>query len=344
MTAAKLMHQTKMTILLSLNAVAILIVGVMIFLAINLNGGIEFQVVAERSDDISGPVEAVDLLAPEIDSLDAPVVSLPGNGGSTGSNSNPSSGTSGGNHATYIATGSSTKSSGGISNASVPSGQLWSEDAITIFQTADFDICVGGGLSGLGDMYWQSSNPSVIAGFYTTARTWLGYNSETCRYPSIVGTGTTTITAGTYDGKRHDKLTVTVIAPPVEQWKRDVLTLVNNERRKNGLPDLAWGSTCEQAANVRAKEIESVYSHTRPDGSLFSTACPIPTDTGGKSGENLAAGNAAVSPETVVATWMASPDHRSNILDRDFKYVSVGFVFDPNSPYKTYWSQYFSTY
>ena len=50
---ARMMHQTKMTILLSLNAVVILIVGVMIFSAINLNGGIEFQVVSERSDVIA---------------------------------------------------------------------------------------------------------------------------------------------------------------------------------------------------------------------------------------------------------------------------------------------------
>lgn len=329
------MHQTKMTILLSLNAVAILIVGVMIFSAINLNGGIEFQVVAERSDDITDSLEAVDLLAPEIVSLDAPVSVVSG-GHTTTINPGGSSG--------YVATGSSTKSSGGIGSGAVSSGELWNEDAITIFQTADFDICVGGGLSNLGDMYWQSSNPSVIAGFYNSARTWLGYSSSTCRYPSIVGTGTTVITAGTYDGKRHDKLTVTVIAPPVEQWKRDVLSLVNEERRKNGLSALTWGTTCEQAANVRAKEIMSVYSHTRPDGSAFSTACPIPTNTGGKSGENLAAGNAAVSPETVVATWMASEAHRANILDPDFKYVSVGFVFDQSSPYKTYWSQYFTTY
>lgn len=231
----------------------------------------------------------------------------------------------------------------GISSAAVPSGQLWNETAITMYQTADFDICVGGGLSGLGEMYWQTSNPNVIKGFYNAARTWLGYSSDTCRYPLIVGTGTTTITAGTYDGSRNDKITVTVIAPPVEQWKRDVLALVNQERAKNGLGALAWGTTCESAANVRAREIMTSYSHTRPDGSAFDTACPVPA-TGGKAGENLNAGNAAVSPETVVASWMASPDHRKNILDPDFKFVSVGFIFDPNSSYKTYWSQYFSTY
>ncbi len=334
---AKLLRQTKMAILLSLNAVAILIVGVMIFSAINLNGGIEFRVVSERSDTIGGSLEELGLVDPVTDKLDAQVVvsggnaiTLPNGGGASGGASNE------------IHQGGSA-SNGGVSGGNVPRGQLWAEEAITIYQTADFDICVGGGLSGLGEMYWQSSNQSVISGFYNTARTWLGYNSETCRYPAIVGTGTTVITAGTYDGQRYDKITVTVIAPPVEQWKKDVLALVNQERRKAGLADLTWGTTCEGAVNTRAREIMTSYSHTRPDGSSWSTACPIPS-TGGWSGENLNAGNAAVSPETVVASWMASPDHRANILNPDFTHVSIGFVFDPNSQHKTYWSQYFTNY
>lgn len=333
---AKLLRQTKMMILLSLNAVAILIVGVMIFSAINLNGGLEFRVVSERSDTINDALEELSLLTPVMDSLDAPPAVIIG-GDTTSLGSGHTSGSSGGNY-----TPSGTVSNG-IGGGSVPSGQLWNEEAITIYQTANFDICVGGGLSGLGEMYWQTSNPAVIAGFANGARSWLGYDSATCRYPVIAGTGTTVITAGTYDGSRYDKLTVTVIEPPVEQWKRDVLALVNQERAKNGLSALSWGTTCESAANTRAREIMSVYDHTRPDGSAWSTACPIPS-TGGKSGENLNMGNAAVSPETVVASWMASPDHRRNILDPDFKYVSIGFIFDPNSKYKTYWSQYFSTY
>lgn len=329
---AKMLRQTRVTILLSLNAVVILIVGIMIFSAINLNGGIELKVVSERSDTVAESLEELGLISPGVVVRDAPIVTSNGSGGSQ----------SGG---VAVGDGGGTVVNGGhgISNAPVPSGQLWNETAITMYQTADFDLCVGGGLSGLGEMYWQTSNPGVIKGFYNAARTWLGYNSETCRYPLIVGTGTTTITAGTYDGSRSDKITVTVIAPPVEQWKRDVLALVNQERAKNGLGALAWGTTCENAATVRAREIMTSYSHTRPDGSAFDTACSVPA-TGGKAGENLNAGNAAVSPETVVASWMASPDHRANILDPDFKYVAVGFIFDPNSSYKTYWSQYFSTY
>lgn len=328
---AKLMHQTKMMILLSLNAVAILIVGVMIFSAINLNGGIEFRVVNERSDTIADALEEAGLLDPVSNELQPQTVIVASGG----------SGAIGGAGASEV--GTSQSSGGGVSSGSVPSGQLWNETAITIYQTADFDICVGGGLTGLGEMYWQSSNQAVINGFYNTARTWLGYDASVCRYPSIVGTGTTEITAGTYDGKRYDKITVTVIAPPIEQWKKDVLTLVNQERAKNGLAALAWGTTCEGAANTRARELISSYSHTRPDGSSWQTACPIP-ETGGKSGENLNAGNAAVSPQTVVASWMNSPEHRKNILDPDFKYLSVGFVFEPGTKNKTYWSQYFSTY
>lgn len=339
MAAARLMRQTKMMILLSLNAVVILIVGVMIFSAISLNGGLEFKVVAERSDVIAGGLEELGLVAPGMEELEPPsiVVNPNGSGNSVSSNSGGASGSAGGSSA------SGSSSSGGVADGQVGSSELWSQDAITIYQTADFDICVSSSLSGLGEMYWQTSNPSVIKGFSSSARTWLGYSAETCRYPVIVGTGTTVITAGTYDGRRHDKLTVTVITPPVEQWKRDVLTLVNQERAKNGLAALAWGPTCEGAANLRAKEIMTSYSHTRPDGSSWSTTCPIPS-SGGKSGENLNAGNAAVSPQTVVASWMASPDHRKNILDPDFKYLSVGFVFDPNSAHKTYWSQYFTTY
>ena len=322
---ARMMHQTKMTILLSLNAVVILIV-VMIFSAINLNGGIEFQVVSERSDVIAENLAEAELLAPGLVEQDAIVIV-------DSAKTETSEGDTGDVSTTQV-------SNSGVQP--VPAGQLWNETSTTIYQTADRDICVGGGLTNIGDMYWQTSNTAVIRGF-AASRTMLGYDGSVCRTPVIVGTGTVTITAGTYDGRRRDEITVTVIAPPVEQWKRDVLGLVNQERAKAGVGALVWGSTCAAAANTRASEIMKVYAHQRPDGSDWSTACPIPA-SGGRSGENLNAGGLAVSPETTVLGWMNSPEHKKNILDPNFKYLSVGFVFDPNSPYKTYWSQIFSTY
>lgn len=306
--ASVMLKQTRLTILLSLNAVAIVIAGILIASAIGLNEGIEFRVVSEYSD-------VTDQAAPGAALFE-------------------------GETAYTLAGG---KIADGISDDPVPGDQLWNENEISMYQTANYDLCVGGGLTDLGDMYWQTSNPNVISGFYSTARTWLGYDSKTCKYPIITGTGTTTITAGTYDGARHDSINLTVVSPPVDEWRHEVLDVVNKERVNNKLPVLSWGETCEAAASLRAEEIINEYSHTRPSGTQWSTACPIPS-AGGVSGENLAIGNAAVSPATVVALWMNSPEHRANILNGDFTKLSVGFVFDPSAQYQTYWSQYFTNY
>ena len=208
---AKGPHKNRLTILLSLNAAAILIVGVLITSAIWLNGGINFRAVDERSDIVEDSTGEMTLLESVSDSeteIDIDIIS----------------------NDDYIST-----TSHEFDDSAVPSDKLWNENAITIYATPDTDICVGGGLSDLGEMYWQTSDPSVIAGFYDSARTWLGYSNDTCRYPVIKGTGTTTITAGTYDGLRKDSITVTVIDPPTEQWEREVLTLVNKIRIKNNL-------------------------------------------------------------------------------------------------------------
>ena len=309
---AKLMlRQSRLTILLSLNAVAIVVAGILVAGAIGLTNGFDFRVIMANSD-VSNEA------APEGTNLD---------------------GTAGiGATATGIK-----KTPDTISNEPVTQGELWNESAITIYQTANYDICIGGGLNDIGDMYWQTSNQKVISGFYSTARDWLGYDSKNCRYPKITGTGTTTIKAGTYDGEYSDSIDVTILPPPYEEWKRKVLDLVNNERVKNGLAVLSWGDHCADAANLRAQEITTKYSHTRPSGSDWSTACPIPS-SGGVSGENIAMGNAAVSPETVVDLWMNSESHRANILNPQFTKLAVGFVFNPDSQHKTYWSQFFSNY
>ncbi len=321
MDESQMPKKPKTAVLLSVNAAAILVAGVLISSAIWFNGGTDFKLVGERSDIVKDQVDEATLLDSVSDSENQ-------SGDYTNVIGNDD----------YIST-----SSHEFDNSEVPDDELWNEKAITIYATPDIDICVGGGLTGIGEMYWQTSNAEVISGFYGTSRTWLGYNNETCRYPVIKGTGTTTITAGTYDGKRKDTVMVTVIEPPVEQWEHEVLTLVNKIRIKNDLNQLTWGVTCESAADTRAHETIPLYAHTRPDGSSWSTACPAPS-SGGASGENLAIGNAAVSPATVVALWMGSESHRANILNPAYTELAVGFVYDPDATYKTYWSQFFSTY
>ena len=318
--AAATLRQTKMTILLSVNAAAILIAGVLIAGSIWLKDGLDFKVVGERSDEIDGEIEQAELLA-----------------GESSSNSSLTEA-----QKAYV-TSVHTKS--GVDSTPVPEGELWGENTINIYETADFDICVGGELSDLGEMYWQTSDTSVISGFYSGARTWLGYSSDTCRFPIIVGTGKTTITAGTYDGKRRDTIEVNVIEIPKVRWEYEILSLVNQERVRNGLEKLSWGDTCAEAAEIRANELVQLYSHTRPDGSPWNTACDSPDNSSVYvEGENLAVGSSAVSPETTVATWMNSEAHRENILNPNFTKLSVGIFYDGATKYKTHWSQYFSNF
>ncbi|MBQ8992014.1 CAP domain-containing protein [Candidatus Saccharibacteria bacterium] len=354
-----MLKQTKTKILLSLNAAAILVAGVLIAGAIWLPKETTLRVVSERSDVVDGEdseVQMIDSVSEYLEAVRNGEISSTsgsvggyGGGGSSGGSSGGGSSNAGSDDVpntsgsySYVL-GTVAQATEKASSGNVPSGELWNETSTTLYQSADKDICIDSSLGGLGDMYWQTSNTNVIAGFYATAREKLGYSTSRCRYPKIVGTGTTTITAGTYDGLRRDDLTVTVIAVPTEQWKREVLALVNQERAQNGLGALSWGSSCEAAAQTRAVEIISSYSHTRPDGSSWSTACAIPS-YGGTTGENLAAGNTTTSPASVVATWMASETHRANILNGTFTNLAVGFVFDPSTPYRTYWSQIFSTF
>ena len=321
MAAAASLKHTKMTILLSVNAAAILLAGVLIASAIWLNGGLDFKVVNERSDEVAESIDQTAMIGAE----------------------NNSENTLTDEQKKYV---TSVHTNDGMNSEPVPNGELWAGDSIVIYQTANVDICVGGDLRDLGPMYWQTSNTDVISGFYSTARTWLGYSSDTCRYPIITGVGKTTITAGTYDGSRRDTIDVIVLEIPAEKWKYEVLSLVNQERVRNGLSKLTWGETCAEAAEIRAEEIVQLYSHTRPDGSSWDTACMEPE--GGYieyvEGENLVAGNSAVSPETTVAAWMNSEKHRENILNPNFTKLAVGFYFDPNTKYHTHWSQYFSNF
>ena len=318
--AAASLKQTKMTILLSLNAAAILVAGVLIAGAIWLNGGMDFRVVGERSDEVAEILNEPEMLEAE-------------------SNTEVALTDEQKNYVTSVHVVS------GVDSTPVPAGELWGEESIVMYETANFDICVGGDLSDLGSMYWQTSNSEVISGFYTGARTWLGYSADTCRFPMIVGTGTTTITAGTYDGTRRDTIQVVVTEAPKTKWEYEVLSLVNQERVRNGLGKLTWGDTCADAAETRATELVQLYAHTRPDGSSWDTACTAPSSASGYvEGENLVVGNSAVSPETTVAAWMNSEKHRENILNPNYTKLAVGFYFDPNTQYKTHWSQYFSNF
>ncbi len=121
-------------------------------------------------------------------------------------------------------------------------------------------------------------------------------------------------------------------------YAQQVVKLVNEERAKAGLPALEVQTKITAAANIRAKEIKQKFSHTRPDGSNFSSVLKSQGVSFSGSGENIAYGQK--SPEKVMEGWMNSSGHRANILNKNYKYIGVGYYQDEKGV--KYWVQLFT--
>ena len=115
-----------------------------------------------------------------------------------------------------------------------------------------------------------------------------------------------------------------------------VVRLVNEERAKNGLSALSVDAKAQAAAQVRAQEIAKSFSHTRPNGSKFSTALSEAGASYRSAGENIAYGQQ--SPAAVMQAWMNSSGHRANILGSQYSAIGVGFA-EIGGTY--YWTQLF---
>lgn len=121
------------------------------------------------------------------------------------------------------------------------------------------------------------------------------------------------------------------------EYVNQVLTLVNEERAKSGLSPLTLDAAACDAAQTRAREIVSNFSHTRPGGKSFSTAL---TESGVKfrsAGENIAYGQ--TSPSQVMNGWMNSSGHRANIMNKN--YTKIGIAHYEDASGTDYWVQLF---
>ena len=112
---------------------------------------------------------------------------------------------------------------------------------------------------------------------------------------------------------------------------RRALELVNVRRKEAGLPALVWSKELARCAAIRVEECTELFSHTRPDGRDWYTV-----DERIVYGENL--GMAYSTPEGVVESWMGSPSHRDNLLDRDFTSCGIASYCAGGT---TYWAQEF---
>lgn len=120
------------------------------------------------------------------------------------------------------------------------------------------------------------------------------------------------------------------------------VTLINAERAKQGSPPLHVAPELAAAAQAYATEMatKGFFSHQGPDGSTMVSRDQAAGYTNWTVlEENLEAGNSTASG--AVAAWMASSDHRQNILSTKVDETGVGFAVKSGSPYTYYWVEEF---
>lgn len=102
-------------------------------------------------------------------------------------------------------------------------------------------------------------------------------------------------------------------------------TLINQDRAAAGLPPLTWSSCLAGVAQQQASRMaaQGYMSHT--DGISEDLSCGL----GGFAGENLGYWTGGIDDTQLNSMFMASPEHRANILG-NFRYVGTCWVVAPN--------------
>ena len=119
----------------------------------------------------------------------------------------------------------------------------------------------------------------------------------------------------------------------------EVLRLVNTERKKQGLKELALNHTLNGIATKKAEDMRdnNYFSHqSERYGSPFEMLQSFGVKYS-SAGENIAAGQKTA--EQVMNDWMNSSGHRANILSKNYTELGVGYVV--GGTYGTYWVQLF---
>jgi len=98
-----------------------------------------------------------------------------------------------------------------------------------------------------------------------------------------------------------------------------VLSVIHRHR-----DDLRWSEDLYDLAYLHAHYMDSVsYGHVWEDGTTLRDRAEM-VGVSGNLAENIARGQSRL--EDVMASWMSSPCHRANIMNRNYKYVAIAEI------------------
>ena len=123
----------------------------------------------------------------------------------------------------------------------------------------------------------------------------------------------------------EEKQLVNIQGAKLTNEEKEVLDLINEERKEYGLDELVPCEELQRVAKIKAEDLvnNDYFSHTSP---TYGTPFDLLKSEGVTykfAGENLA-GN-ETGPRAVDA-WMNSKAHKDNILDTDYTYTGICVV------------------
>lgn len=109
-------------------------------------------------------------------------------------------------------------------------------------------------------------------------------------------------------------------------------------------PALTWSEPLTAAALAHSTDMaaKKYFSHRAPDGSMVGERATRARYSWRVVGENIAGGQ--TSADEVVAAWLASPGHCSNIMEPRFTDMGAAYAIRTERyPGRVYWTQTFGT-
>ncbi len=109
-------------------------------------------------------------------------------------------------------------------------------------------------------------------------------------------------------------------------WEKEILDLTNSFRARNNLSALSWSDAAGTSARLHSEDMakNNYFNHTGLDGSTPGDRMKAQGISYRSNGENIIGGygNALFSSNG----WMNSSGHRSNMLNKGFTYLGVGYA------------------
>ena len=141
-------------------------------------------------------------------------------------------------------------------------------------------------------------------------------------------------------------LVVSLVAPAasaknkavLDSFETGVFQKLNETRAEHGLAPLKLSARLTSASSVHTVDMASngYFDHSSRDGTPFWKRVDQWYGSNGYSswvvGENILWSSPSLTPARAIALWMASPEHRANILNPKWREVGVAAVHVNGAP------------